>query len=64
MKISLQQAIITGVHVGGDKGNDLLTETVTLNFASFNYEYVTQKPDGSADASVLKGWDIAGNKKL
>ncbi len=64
VKITMNQAIITSVTPGGDKGSDFITETVTLNFASMNYEYVPQKGDGSGDASIAKGWDVAGNKAV
>lgn len=64
LKITMNQGIISSVHVGADRGHDVLTETITLNFASFTYEYTPQKPDGSGDASVVKGYDIAGNKKV
>jgi type VI secretion system secreted protein Hcp len=64
IKITMNQAIVSSVTHGGEKGDDALEETVTLNFASVNYEYVPQKADGSGDASVVKGWDVAGNKLL
>jgi type VI secretion system secreted protein Hcp len=64
IKITMEQAIVTSVSLGGDKGGDFVTETVTLNFATMNYEYVPQKADGSGDASVVKGWNIAGNKPV
>jgi type VI secretion system secreted protein Hcp len=59
VKITMEQAIITSVTLGGDVGGDFITETVSLNFAKMNYEYVPQKADGSGDASVVKGFDIA-----
>jgi type VI secretion system secreted protein Hcp len=37
---------------------------VALSFASMSMEYVPQKADGTGDASIVKGWDIAGNKSL
>lgn len=64
VKITLNQAFVTSVTPSGDKNSDFITETVTLTFASMNYEYVPQKPDGSGDASVVKGWDVGGNKLL
>jgi type VI secretion system secreted protein Hcp len=64
IKITMNQAIVSSVTPGGDKTTDFLSETVTLNFASMTFEYVPQKADGSGDASVVKGWDIAGNKLL
>jgi len=64
VKITMEQAIITSVTLGGDAGGDFITETVTLNFAKMNYEYVPQKGDGTGDASVVKGWDIAQGKPV
>jgi type VI secretion system secreted protein Hcp len=64
IKITMQQCIVSSVTPGGGKESDFLTETVTLNFASMNYEYVPQKADGSGDASVAKGWNVSGNKPV
>jgi type VI secretion system secreted protein Hcp len=62
LKITLNQAFVTSVTPSGDKNSDSITETVTLTFSSMNYEYVPQKPDGSGDASVVKGFDVGRNK--
>jgi len=59
IKITMEQAIITSVTLGGEHGGDFITETVSLNFAKMNYEYVPQKGDGTGDAAIAKGWDIA-----
>jgi type VI secretion system secreted protein Hcp len=64
IKIGMDQVMVTSVTIGGDVGGDVINETVTLNFATMNYEYVPQKADGSGEASVSKGWDIAGNKPV
>ena len=64
MKFTFNQAIVTSVNHAADKNSDAIMETVTLSFASMNLEYVPQKSDGSGDASIVKGWDIAGNKSL
>jgi type VI secretion system secreted protein Hcp len=63
VKISMETVMVSSVTLGGGAA-DVISETVTLNFASMNYEYVPQKGDGSGEASVSKGWDIAGNKPV
>ena len=64
IKITMKHVIITSVSTGGSGGEDRLTENVTLNFKTVKTEYTPQKDDGSADATVNYGWDIAANKKL
>jgi type VI secretion system secreted protein Hcp len=64
LKITMEDAIVSSVSTGGSGGSDRLTENVTLNFARVKMEYVPQKPDGSGDAAVPMGWDIACNKEL
>lgn len=62
VKIKLSPAIISSVSVGGSGGEERLTENVGINFGKVNFEYVPQKGDGSGDAPVTFGWDIASNK--
>lgn len=63
LKITMTDLIITSVTTGGSGGEDRLTENVSLNFAKFKVEYTPQKKDGTGDAPVTVGWDIAGNVK-
>lgn len=64
LKIKMEKVMVTSVSTGGTAGDDRLTENVSLNFAKFSCEYVPQKPDGSGDAAVKMGWDIARNEKV
>ena len=60
--LTMNDVIITSISNGGSGGEDRLTENVTVNFASFKYEYQPQKPDGSKDGGAIPfGWDIAAN---
>ncbi len=61
MIITMKQGLISSVTSGGSFGEDRLTETVSLNFSEFKCEYVPQKEDGSGDASIIVGWNIANN---
>ena len=61
MIITMKDGLVSSVSTGGSGGEDRLTENITLNFKEFKSEYVPQKPDGSGDASVIVGWNIAEN---
>jgi type VI secretion system secreted protein Hcp len=63
LKITMHDLIVTSCTTGGSGGEDRITENVSLNFAKFKVEYTPQKKDGSGDAPVTIGWDIAGNVK-
>jgi type VI secretion system secreted protein Hcp len=64
IKLTMEDIIVSGIHSGGSGGEDRLTETITLNFSKFKYEYTPQKADGSGDGTKETGWDIAANKKV
>lgn len=61
MLLTMKHVLVSSITVGGSGGEDRLTENVSLNFAEFQTEYVPQMPDGSGDASVITGWNIAKN---
>lgn len=63
VKLTLTDAIVSSVTSGGSGGADRVTENLSLNFASFNYEYTPQEKDNSAGASIPAGWDIAANQE-
>lgn len=64
LKIKMEDVVVTSVSTGGSGGEDRLTENITLNFAKVNVEYTPQKQDGSGDATMNMGWNIAANVKL
>lgn len=63
-KIEMEHLMVTSISTGGSGGEDRLTENVTLNFSKVKIIYVPQKADGSGDANMKAGWDIAENKSL
>jgi type VI secretion system secreted protein Hcp len=69
LKIKMEKVLITavdsgtGVEANGSDEDDRLREKVSLNFAKMEVEYTPQKEDGSGDAAVTIGWDIAANKE-
>jgi type VI secretion system secreted protein Hcp len=60
-KIELRHGLIASVDVHGVDGQDQLREVVTLNFASFKCEYVTQTAAGGAGPSIPMQWNVAKN---
>jgi type VI secretion system secreted protein Hcp len=64
IKLTMEDIIVSNIHTGGSGGEDRLTETITLNFSKFKYEYTPQKADGSGDGTKETGWDIAANNKV
>jgi type VI secretion system secreted protein Hcp len=62
--VKMTDVLVSSVSTGGSGGEDRLTENVTLNFAKVKFIYKPQKGDGSGDADVTMGWDIAGNAKF
>jgi type VI secretion system secreted protein Hcp len=63
IKVKLKDGLISSVSDGGTPSDDRLTETVTLNFASFTYEYTPQSKDGGPSASIPASWNIAKNSE-
>jgi type VI secretion system secreted protein Hcp len=64
IKITMENLIVSSISTGGSGGEDKLTENITINFAKVKTEYTPQKADGSAEAAIEYGWNIAENKKL
>ena len=61
IKLELSDGLISSVSTGATKGDDRLTETITLNFASFKYEYTPQDAKGVGGGAVPAQWNMAKN---
>ncbi|WP_395344097.1 Hcp family type VI secretion system effector [Ningiella sp. W23] len=61
--IELKKVFITSYSTGGSGGEDLLTDSFTLNFAEFKVTYVPQKEDGTGAAKIDFGFNIPQNVK-
>jgi len=62
MIIKMDDIIVVSQSMGGSGGEDRLTENISLNFGSFEYQYVEQDKTGkpTGDKPMVK-WDIAAN---
>ena len=63
VKIKMETVMITSVSTGGSGGEDRLQESVTLNFAKVNLDYVPQNDKGAAGTPIPMSWDIASNTR-
>ena len=55
--------LVSGYQTAGSEG-DIVMDSVSLTFSKVKVEYKAQKADGSLDAAVSAGFDVAANKKL
>jgi type VI secretion system secreted protein Hcp len=63
LKIKLEDVVVSSYSVGGTEA-DGPQDAFSLAFKRVSYDFVPQKPDGSADTPVHSGWDLATNKKI
>lgn len=61
LTIIMESVIITSVSTGGSGGEDRLTENVTFNFGKVTVMYSPQLADGTGDAVIEVGYNIAEN---
>lgn len=61
VELTMKKCIITSVTTGGSGDSDRLTETITLNFAEFEYKYTPQDSQHGAGASAPTSWSIPQN---
>jgi type VI secretion system secreted protein Hcp len=59
LKITMKNVLVTSILTDAPGGENRMTQNVTLNFAEFKLEYTRQKADGSGDAVIEAGWNIA-----
>ncbi len=65
IKFKMKDVIVTSVSTGGSNGEEQLTENVTVQFATVNFEYQPQKKDGTKEGGpVNMGWNILENVKV
>src|SRR5262245_37338768 len=64
LKITLSDVLVTSYQNGGGSGGVVPSDQVSINFAQIEFEYKPQKADGTLDAAVKAGYNLAQNKKV
>lgn len=63
--ITLKEVLVATYGSNADHGDEVLSETITLNFATVEVSYQPQKADGGKDGGAIKyGWNIRENVKI
>jgi type VI secretion system secreted protein Hcp len=63
--VKLSDNLVSSYQSGGSEGSNALpVDQFSLNFSKIEFEYKSQKPDGSLGAPVKGGWDLKANKKV
>jgi type VI secretion system secreted protein Hcp len=65
LTVKMNDVLVSSYQVGGSSGGGVVpTDQVSINFAKVEWEYKSQKPDGTLDAPVKQGYDVKANKKF
>ena len=63
--VKLSDNLVSSYQSGGSEGSNALpVDQFSINFAKIEFEYKSQKPDGTLGAPVKGGWDLKANKKV
>lgn len=61
LTLELFDGLVSSVAISAGKRSERVSETVSLNFASYKYTYTPQNKDGSGGGSIPAQWSIAKN---
>ena len=61
LKITMATVFVSAYQSGGAVGDEVPHDDVHLAYGSIHFQYVPQKPDGSAGPPVAGGWDVQKN---
>jgi type VI secretion system secreted protein Hcp len=65
LTIKFTDLLVSSFQTGGSaQGDHVPVDQISLNFAKIEYEYKSQKEDGSLDSPAKAGWDLKSNKKI
>jgi type VI secretion system secreted protein Hcp len=61
LTMTMTPVLVTSVSIGDNENYGRVIETVTLNFAKVEFNYIPQKDDGTPDAAIKYIWNIEKN---
>jgi type VI secretion system secreted protein Hcp len=65
LTLTMSDLLISSYQIAGSETADTVPmDQVSINFSKIEFEYKTQKADGSLDAPVRAGWDLKSNTKI
>jgi len=65
LKYTFSDVLISSYQTGGSSaGDEIPTESVSLNYTKMELEYKAQKEDGTLEGGIKAGWDLKTNKQV
>jgi type VI secretion system secreted protein Hcp len=61
-KMEMENVIISSVQDGASDGSEFSSVHFSLNFGKYKITYTPQASDGTSEAEIPTGWDIAKNE--
>ena len=63
--IKLKEVMVASYETGAGTSEEIIKESIALNFGQVEVSYQPQKADGSKDGGAIKyGWNIRENVKM
>lgn len=65
LKVHFEDLLVSSYQIGGaGSATEVPSEQISFNFAKIKFEYAPQKPDGSLDSPIVKGYDLKQMKAV
>jgi type VI secretion system secreted protein Hcp len=64
LKVTFSDILVSSYQSGGNGGDPLPLEQISLNFAKVEFEYKEQKADGTLAGAIKTGYDLKLNKAV
>src|SRR5215510_10592993 len=58
LTVKLTDCLVSSFSTGGSSGDEVPTDSITLNFAKIDYSYTPQKADGTLGTAIPAAYDI------
>jgi type VI secretion system secreted protein Hcp len=62
--MTFEDVMVESFQTGGSSGQVIPVDSIGLSYERIKYEYRPQKADGTLDAPIAAGWDLAKNVKF
>jgi type VI secretion system secreted protein Hcp len=65
LTVTFTDLLVSSYQTGGSSDATVIpVDQIAINFGQIEFEYKPQKPDGTLDASVVAGYNVATNAKV
>jgi type VI secretion system secreted protein Hcp len=64
LKYTMTDLLVSSFQISPSHGDELPTNSISINFAKVEFEYREQKADGTLNGPIKGGWDAKANKAI